>query len=277
MNALVLASLVLPLSDQIELNWYFGPGACRFARSTCGPMLDHLRMFSLKAKPCPNEDCTDGILWGMNCHVETWEDKTGERHRSVYWTDPKDKSGKHYLTNECRTCKGTGHLEIRPARRTPTRSGYKVCYKCKGFGEDEYGETCYRCGGAGYVTSTPAFESGAEAHSVGAVVDDSTMQRAARISRRIARLEERLPGGSVIIQAMHCDEGLRWAAQGRAIMALYPLTEAGRKLCRGRQPRVALEASLTSTVPGIMALMAQALAEATRMHKELVDAWNATK
>ena len=105
----------LPMDDQIDLVWYFGRGACRFARSTFGAMTDRMVMFDFGSAKCPA--CTDGIRWDFECKSEMWTDGDGHQQRNVWWIDRE--SGKRYETNECPVCKGVGAEPVRRQKRRP--------------------------------------------------------------------------------------------------------------------------------------------------------------
>jgi hypothetical protein len=263
--------------DEADLVWYFGRAACRFERSTFGTMIDRLTLLNAGAKPCPVKKCRSGIRWDLTIVIDEWVDSDGRRHRDARWRD--SKTGDLYDTNECRRCNGTGSISAPIRGRRPSRTGYRKCQRCKGQGEDEYGETCYTCGGLGYVVRPSAWRTCGAHGEGGATVDDSTLQRSARISRRLDRATETFAGTAVVMCLLYSDDGLRWGQRGKPLLALYPVTEAGRKICRGSVQteitRGRLEAALTSAEPGTIALMAQALVEATDLERRSREAYRA--
>lgn len=267
----------IPLDDQIELEWYFAIGISRFSRSSFGPMIDRMLALGWASEPCPA--CDHGIRWDFEIRAHDWTDSAGHRHREIAWIDPETRRA--YPTNECPRCRGTG-VEGRPLRaQQPTRTGYRRCAQCHGVGEDEYGETCHFCGGRTYRVAPPAFRTCPPNGGGAAAPDDGNLQRMARVSRRLAEVRVAFEPSPLVLAALYSAAGLRWATRGRPLLALYPLTPSGARICSGASHEAGvlsrLESALTTTEVGVSHLVARALVESETLRRRTVEAWCVTR
>lgn len=266
---------------QLDLNWFFGEGACRFIRSSYGPMIEHAVLKQGGARKCPW--CTDGIRWDWGLRVE----KGGDGKPRPIWTDPK--TGEDYTSNECPRCHGTGEIKTKIHRDMRARTGYRKCETCHGTGVFAGGEsdapydsaheisadtTCPDCGGRGYVEVPSVFQTHYE-EPEGVLPDEESMRRAAVISRMLTAADSVFPMTSRVMEAIYCDEGQRWERRKLSLLALWHLTEAGARLlegCGDDGRRSRLEAVLASSDAGIADLRRLANAQATRLHYEALRA-----
>lgn len=273
------SSRVIPIEDEVELTWFFGPAVCRFSRSNCGAMTDRLDLLSYGSKPCGICDGT-GVRWDYVAQIDEWTDTDDARHREVSWIDPD--TGKRHDRNECERCRGTGAEPASKTRLRPSRSGYHRCHGCHGTGTNQVmGNACTWCRGQGYRVAPSAFAVHGPGGATGVVVDEDTLQRSAVVSRRLTAATLACPFSRSVLAGLYGDEGLRWASQGRRLMAVYHLTPAGNRLARGarstRAIRSALEAAMTASDDVTKVLIAHAGVQAQELLDQTTEAWCACR
>lgn len=182
----------MPLGDEAKLQWYFGVGMAAFERSPMGAMIDRLDLLANhRERRC--KKCENGAL-------------------------PNGR--------DCPACKGTGFLARFQAAAPPLRTGYCRCPTCKGRGEHA-GKVCSQCDGDRYISEdVNAYANPDHAEASGYLPDDTSLQRFAWVSRRLALLPGMLH--AEVLEAFYGDAGARWGLtrHGR-ILALYPLTRKG--------------------------------------------------
>lgn len=199
----------IPPAEESLLEWYFGPARALFERSTCGAMLDRMKLEGMVSREC------------TQC-------------RGRGFLEDADISP---AMRRCSPCEG-------PASHEPGRQK-RACPWCwKGSGEVREGCWCRRCNGTGFMPirekrSRAALTVRPKSHHGGGngfEVDDTALRKFAKMSRRISELYEKDREALNILAAYYGQVGLRYGRTKRGrIMAVYALTLCGQRLVKRGQ------------------------------------------
>lgn len=189
-------------TDEGLLDWYFGRGQAAFERSTCGPMLDRAKLFSLKKDPDEPETPAE----------------RARRHRRR----PKPKKPT------------TGTDQANEGGKTAHSGSEKKWDPLEHY----------------YSTGLTARPTGGHSPEVRDAPNDKDLFRYAEASRRVSAIAAVDPTAAAVLQAYYGDQGARWGRTelGR-IVAVIPLTEAGRELLRRADERSKKRGGKASTAP----------------------------
>jgi hypothetical protein len=198
------------------LEWYFGDGRVTFGRSTCGGIIDHLKMFSFGSDPC--KACGGDRVTG--------EPGSGFRGGWRYGDLPRQ-------LDDTETNKLLSLLEIERNNPAARDSADAQCASCCGFGV--IARTSRRHSREP-TTVKPRPESSTGG---GYLPTDYALQHYAIACRRLNMLSGRTVG---VLESFFGDWGGRWAdTKNGRLFALYALTAAGHKLLRMSQKKAQLE------------------------------------
>jgi len=205
-------STALDPREETDLVWFLGAGQCAFERSNFGAQLDRIANsaeVTVRCQRCDGDGCVD--VGTVNAR----------------W---------------CPRCKGIGHHARARENRVMPRHGHVRCSKCRGSGSAG-GDPCLWCGGDGYVEIDPVFPTGFQFQAL-PQPRDAAITRYAGVSRTLARVHDASERAYAALVAYYGDQGARWAltARGR-LFALYPLTQAGKKLLAGNRNAEGLRAA----------------------------------
>lgn len=290
--------------DAAELTWLFSGGGSGSSGSNVGPLLERLRLFAVRSREC--RACGGlGILGGVRM-------KAARKRRAnarLPELPARISSGTvdvlralelDHLIREsnadaanggaCPKCNGSGGRTTdggnprNHAAAGPLLGGSTVCRACRGVTS---AACCAKapepsCGGRGYlwldlIGSSPKAQQGGAGAGPG---DETAAHRAGEIERRLRRACLLYRDARRILGAYYGDDG---ATAGDPIIALYPLTEAGKKLLTGENPnelcaiqRLAADVSAerASSVPRRTTLLTYADSAARAIYALAADAWN---
>lgn len=170
-----------------------------------------------------------------------------------------------------------------------------ACGRCTGTGFTVEDGSCATCHGSGRVLRARRRQQGpitaqpvhsTHEHSAGYTPSDETLIRYAEVSSRL----QRMPAwASATLATFHGDAGARWGATrfGR-LLALYPMTTAGKKLLRASEAeenpnalseheRIGTEAGNQATQPRKVRgdLLLAAREQAEQLYTAAAEQWRA--
>lgn len=195
------------------LEWFFGPGAWTFGRSTCGAIIDRLQMYSFGSDPC--EVCKG----------------TGFRGGWSYGDEAALK-----LTKVEELAALIGVYEPAARKRWEDGDPDGSCLPCRGTG---WHARVTRRRVIGQITVRP---KASDSHGMGYTPGDYALQHYAIACRRLDIVSAADPRAAAVLEAFYGDWGARWAdtVEGR-LFAIYPFTAAGHKLMRMSAEKAKLE------------------------------------
>jgi hypothetical protein len=259
----------LPIEDQRDLAWFWGPGQVAFERSKLGAQLDVAELFSFGSTTC--ENCRGS---GFAFQPESVE--KGLEAIKAYQAQHADDIAagkmppipKWHDDGTCKRCNGFGRIQ----RDEPHRLSIGAwCHRC-GEPEDIRDEDlcCPSCGGAWTRRSSAltAQPSGTEVRLLAEPYGDE-LERYGAVSHRLGKISDKARGD---LGGFFCT-GLRWADDKRLgqIFGVMPRTPAGKTLLRQSRKKTQNEDRLPDDV--VLATEAELeLTQPKRNRRELLEA-----
>lgn len=243
------------LLNESFLIWFCGPGQSAFQRSNFGSTIDRILAGARVSENCAQCQGTGVDISSLGFKLEhdseincrplgeervRLDDGGAEREapacgRRCGWCskclgqraqvgEPSTLAAKS-RRGWCSKCRGQGVIERELKPSKSSREGYRRCKDCKGAGRG-----CPKCTERGYLVVDPVFETAVDEGS-GYVPSHDALDRYAKVSRWLGLVAEHSNAAVEVIRTYCGEVGARWARtrHGR-IMALYPLTPAGKKL-----------------------------------------------